>query len=134
MRNILLSFLFICLSHISFAQTPEYNESDFVRKPVWISMIKDTSVNFFEAEKAFNIYFQHHEKPGGEEDVIGDHAARTKNPSKKEQRKIQADNHMRMDIKRYERWHDKMLPFVQADGTILTPSQRLKIWADNKNK
>jgi len=134
MRSIYLSILCICFAHISLAQTTAYQESDYTRMTVWISMIKDTAINFFEVEKAFNTYFQHHEKPVGEEEEIGDHAAREKNPSKKQQRKMQADNHMRMDVKKYERWHDKMLPYVQSDGSILTPSQRLKIWADNKKK
>ena len=97
-------------------------------------MIKDTTVNFFEAEKAYKIYFQHHAKPAGEHDIIGERAKEEKNPSKKELRRLKADDRMRMEVKKYERWHQKMLPFVQADGSILTPSQRLKMWKDQKSK
>ena len=96
-------------------------------------MIKDTAVNYFAAEKAFKIYFEHHPKPGGENERIGEHAKSEKHLSQKERRRIQEDNHMRMEIKKYERWHDRVFPYVKADGTVLTPSQRVKIWKENKN-
>ncbi len=97
-------------------------------------MIKDTAVNFFEAEKAFKIYFKHHENPGGEHDVIGEHAKAEKHPGKRDLRRMQAEDRMRMEVKRYEHWRDKVRPYVQADGSILTPAQRLKIWRENKTK
>ena len=97
-------------------------------------MIKDTTVNFFDAEKAYKIYFQHHQKPGGEHDVIGEHAKEQKNPSKKARRELQEEDHMRMEVKKYEHWRQRVLPYVQSDGTILTSSQRLQIWKDHKNK
>ncbi len=135
MKKIPLLLLIIFIGHICSAQTENvYTEKDYARNPLWIKMIKDTAVNFFEAEKAYKIYFQHHELPGGEHDVIGEHEKETKAPSKATQRKMQANDHMRMEVKKYERWHDRMLPYVQSDGTILTPAQRLQIWKDNKNK
>jgi hypothetical protein len=133
MKKTYLLVLCTCLFYFARAQHTAYTEKDFARRPVWISMIKDTAVNYFEAEHAYKVYFQHHENPGGEDDEIGMHEAREKNPSKKEQRKMQADNHMRMAVKKYERWHDKMRPYVQADGSILSPSQRLQIWKANQS-
>ncbi len=112
---------------VVFAQTKVPTEKDYARSPYWIAMVNDTTTNYFEAEKAFKVYFQHHAKPQGENEDIGEHAKREKRPSKKERRKIEKDNRLRMDIKRYEHWHDMMLPYVQPDGSILTPSQRLQI-------
>lgn len=133
MKNLCLSCLFICFVQVAAAQqSTQYSERDYARNPVWIEMIKDTSANFFEVEKAFKIYFQHHEKPEGENDVIGEHEEREKHPSKKEQRKMQQENRMRMEVKKYERWHDRMLPYVQPDGRILTPSERLQIWREQQ--
>lgn len=130
----LLIFLFFSgyLSHAQ--QIKVYTEKDYARNPVWISMIKDTAVNFFEAEKAYKIYFQHHQKPGGEHDVIGEYAKEQKSPSKKVRRELQEEDHMRMEVKKYEHWRQRMLPYVQSDGTILTSSQRMQIWKDHKNK
>ena len=128
MKKIYLAVICICLCCPALAQQAANTEKDYAQKPLWINMIKDTSANYFEVEKAYKIYFQHHESPGGENDEIGMHEAREKHPSKKEQRKMQADDHMRMEVKKYERWHDKMRPYVQADGSIRSPAQRLQIW------
>ena len=128
-----LLFVILLAGYFSYGQQATgYTDKDYARNPVWIKMIKDTAANYFEAEKAFKIYFQHHENPGGEHDVIGEHAKQEKNISKREMRKMQAEDHMRMEVKRYKHWHDKMAPYVQADGSILTPSQRLKIWREAK--
>ncbi len=97
-------------------------------------MIKDTATNFLEAERAYKIYFQHHEKPAGENDVIGEHEKFEKQPSKRMQRKMQAENQMRIEVKKYEHWHLMMLPYVQPGGHILTPSERLGIYNSQKNK
>ena len=132
MKRIILVFACLCLVCPAGAQKVHYTVSDYAHKPVWIEMIKDTSVNFFEAQKAFDTYFQHHEKPEGEHDVIGERDAREKYPSKKKQRKVNADNAMRMEVKKYEHWHDRVLPYVQEDGHILSPAERLKIWSEQK--
>ena len=133
MKRFFLIATIICMAHFAGAQAVAYSQSDYARKPVWIEMIKDTSVNFFEAEKAFNTYFEHHEKMDGEEEVIGERSERQKYPSKRKQRKMQEENHMRIEVKKYNHWHDKMLPYVQSDGSILTPSQRLQIWKDQQS-
>ena len=123
--SLLFILLFTC--KFSLGQSNKYSEKDYTKTPVWINMIKDTSVNFFEAEKAFKVYFEHHVKPAGENEDIGEHARRAKEPTKKELKKIEKDNRMRMEIKKYEHWRDMMRTYVQPDGSILTPSQRLLI-------
>lgn len=133
MKNLCILCSFICLTQITIAQqSTQYSEKDYARNPVWIEMIKDTTANFFEVQKAFNIYFQHHEKPVGEDDMIGEYEKREKYPSKRAQRKQQQENKMKMEVKKYERWRDRMLPYVQRDGRILTPSERLQIWRDQQ--
>jgi len=94
-------------------------------------MIQDTSANFFEVEKAYRIYFQHHENPGGEHDVIGEFTP-SKKLSKRKRQKLAEENRMRMEIKKYDYWHRKMLPYVQTDGSMLTPAQRLQIWESQR--
>lgn len=134
MKHVYLTFFCLCLTQFGMAQQKQYSGKDYAREPVWITMIRDTSVNFFEAEKAFNTYFEKHELPGGENEVIGEQPKITKLPSKREQRKMQQENRMRMEVKKYKHWHDMMLPYVQPDGHILTPSERLKIYQSQKNK
>ena len=135
MKQISLLVLVCCWAFSSKAQQATvYTDKEYGRNPLWITMIKDTSVNFFEAEKAFKIYFQHHNKPEGENEDIGERKKREKYPSKREQREMQRENHMRMDVKRYEHWRDKVRPYVQPDGRILTPSERVKIWEQQKSR
>ena len=135
MKKITLLLAILLVGYAAIAQnTKAHTEKEYARDPLWISMIKDSTVNFFEAEKAYKIYFQHHALPGGEHDVIGEHSKAEKNPSKKELRKLKADDRMRMEVKKYDRWKQRMLPYVQADGSILTPSQRLQAWKDQNNK
>jgi hypothetical protein len=122
--------LLIILSFVSvqlFAQQ-KHTDKEYARKPLWIDMMDDTTANFFEVEKAYNIYWAHHEKPEGEHDIIGERKEREKIPSRRKQKKIQAENKLRMEVKKYERWHEQTLPWVQADGRVLTPSERLAIW------
>lgn len=133
MIKYLFAFLiFALIANNTIAQSKTYTDKEYANSPLWINMIKDTSVNYHEAEHAFKVYFQHHAKPAGEHEIIGEYAKNEKHPSLKEQRKMQYDDHLRMEIKKYERWHDRMLPYVKADGTILTPTQRLNIWSANK--
>ncbi|XZF16198.1 hypothetical protein ACTHGU_08675 [Chitinophagaceae bacterium MMS25-I14] len=104
------------------------NERMYARKPLWINMMEDTMANYFEVKKAFTIYFEHHEQPEGEEDEINEYRERQKIPSKRKQRKITAENILRMQVKHYYSWLNETLPYVQDDGRILTPSERLSIW------
>ena len=125
----------MCFSAFAKAQNVTYTEKDFAKKPLWIQMIKDTAANFFDVEKAYKIYFQHHEQPGGEHDIIGEHEEHPKKLTKKQLRKMQADDRMRMDVKRYEHWRMQVLPYVKEDGTITGPNQRIEQWkAERKNK
>jgi hypothetical protein len=124
----------VLLSIHANAQTRTYSEKEYAKEPLWIPMLDDTLANFFEVEKAFNVYFKHNDLPASEHDMIGEHAEREKNPSKRKQVKIEQDSYLRRQVKKYHRWHEKMLPFVQTDGRILTPTERLAIWQQIKDE
>jgi len=132
MKEQLLVLCLVCATVTGHAQQSVYTDKELARKPVWISMIKDSAVNFFAAEHAYTVYFAHHEKPEGEEEVIGDHRQKEKHPGKKERMRLQQADAMRLEIKKYERWHDRMLPYVQADGTIMPPAKRLEVWRSQR--
>lgn len=109
-------------------------EKQYAREPIWISMIEDTLTNYFEAEKAYSIYWQHHEKPETEHDIIGERVEREKIPSRRKQRKLEAEDNMRMEIRKYEKWHELILPYVKQDGRIMYPSERLQLWESLNSK
>ena len=116
------------------AQPKVFSDKDYTKNPLWIEMIKDTTTNFFEVEKAYKLYFSVHKKHAGEHEIIGEKDKNDKFPTKKERKKLEQENKMRIEVKKYEHWHDMMLPYVQQNGHILTPSERLKIWAQQKSK
>lgn len=129
--------LLVCFGAISIAataQTDVNKEKLYAKQPLWIDMMEDEKSNFFEIEKAYKIYWEHHEEPEGEHDVIGEYQEREKIPSRRKQRKIEAESKMRMAIKKYNWWHEQTLPYVQGDGRILTTEERLKIWEANKKQ
>lgn len=129
--------LLVCFSAISIAataQTDVNKEKLYAKQPLWIDMMEDEKSNFFEVEKAYKIYWEHHEEPEGEHDVIGEYQEREKIPSRRKQRKIEAESKMRMAIKKYNWWHEQTLPYVQGNGRILTTEERLKIWEANKKQ
>ena len=110
-------------------------EAEFARQPLWIAMMDDTLANFFVVETAFKTYFKHHELPEGEHEVIGERRERLKRASKRKQKRILDENNMRFYVKRYFFWHTQTLPYVQGDGRILTPTERLAVWqAQQKNR
>ena len=129
--------LLVCFGAISIAataQTDVNKEKLYAKQPLWIDMMEDEKSNFFEVEKAYKIYWEHHEEPEGEHDVIGEYQEREKIPSRRKQRKIEAESKMRMAIRKYNWWHEQTLPYVQGDGRILTAEERLKIWEANKKQ
>jgi dTDP-4-dehydrorhamnose reductase len=116
------------------AQSAKYTEKDYTHNPVWVEMLDDTLANYFEVEKAFNIYFKHNDLPASEHDMIGEYKERRKTPSKRQQIKVEQESYLRRQVKKYHRWREKMLPYVQEDGRILTPTERLAIWKQIKDQ
>ena len=106
---------------------------EYSRNPLWIEMIKDTAVNYFEAEKAFTAYFSKHELPGDEHEIIGEYRHRSQYTNR-QRRKMQEENQMRIEVKKYKHWKMTMLPYVQPDGHILTPSERINIHSQLKSQ
>ncbi|MBL7771577.1 MAG: hypothetical protein JNM95_01800 [Chitinophagaceae bacterium] len=100
------------------AQT-NYSLEDYKKKPYWISMMDEANPNYFEVQKAFTAYWEHHTMPEGEGDMnIKEKEKNKRRFSKKEIRIAREEAAMRMAIKKYRWWIMKMEPFVQDDGSI----------------
>lgn len=131
-KTIFLLLLLVC-GTASMAQTKaRYTDRDYQKKPLWIAMMDDPNANFFEVERAYELYWTRHEKPEGEHEDIGERAEREKTPGKRKQRKISAENDMRLAVKKYEVWNDQTRPYVQPDGRILSVEERLRIWKEQQ--
>src|SRR4051812_10691941 len=70
-RKTFFSALLTLLAFYSFAQTKtHYTKTEMKKNPVWIAMISDDHVNYFEALKAFELYFTTHPFPVMEEEEM----------------------------------------------------------------
>jgi hypothetical protein len=119
-------FIMACIFSLSICHAQsKYNEQDFALKPVWITMMDDEHVNYFDALKAFEVYWQNHKMPEGESDMDVKKVEKNKKRfSKKEIKTNYASAAMRMKIKKFGVWKEKMEPYVQDDGTILLPARQ----------
>jgi hypothetical protein len=134
MKKILLVCVCLYFSPSLIAQTSQYTDKDYAKKPLWINMMDDPKVNFFDIEKAYKIYWEHHVMPETESDNVVQNKENNHHLSKRERRRIDADNDMRLAVKKYEWWHLQTLPYVQPDGRILTADERLQIWKQQQNE
>ena len=134
MKKILLVCVCLYFSPSLIAQTNQHTDKDYAKKPLWINMMDDPNVNYLEIEKAYTVYWQHHVMPETENDVMGEKTAEDNHPSKRARRRIEADNDMRLAVKKYEWWRAHVLPYVQSDGRILSTDERLQIWKQQQNE
>jgi hypothetical protein len=120
------------------AQTP--SKSYYKKNPVWIEMIQSPTVNYFEAIKAYDLFWEGKEKPLEENDILGESKGaenNTKGKSEKERlRELQKEKDLfqkyGLEVKKFEHWKRMVLPYVQADGSILSMEARLKLWEESK--
>ena len=116
--------------------------SDYKNAPSWVQMMSNPDVNYFEAVKAYEQYWKHHEKPKEEEELLGEgnsdkkgNHEREKERShgkttltQKEIKKLEWKQEMTYQCKRFEDWMRSVKPYIQNDGRILSPEERMKIY------
>jgi hypothetical protein len=137
-RNQLLAFIFIlfCFTSIKKAGAQTATK-DYTKYPYWKDMINDPATNFFEAKKAFDLFWKGKEMPIEEEDVMGEKEEKLKNnlanrlfraKELKEQQAQQALEALAFDVKRYRHWLIETEPYIHDDGSIMSTEERLEIW------
>lgn len=136
--KLLISWLAIVNFHIAVAQNVNMDKKDYSDFPYWIKMTDDPKVNYLEAVNAYNEYWKDKEKPLMEQELLDkkedDAKGLRKKLSRKEKKKQIEAAQMAYDCKRFERWKAKVFPYVQEDGRILTPEERLEIWRKQNEK
>ena len=115
------------------AQT-KYNEAEFKTKPVWITMMDDSAVNYYQAVKAFDMYWAGRIKP--EEDAEkGEENRREEKERRRYEKKLakmtpaerNEFDRVNYQYKRFVNWMHEVKPYVQVSGRILTRQQRVDI-------
>jgi hypothetical protein len=117
-------------------QSSSKKELNYAKHPYWVAMIDDTTANYFETIKAYDTFWKNRDKPKEEAETLGMKGATEKEKKEKSnwiKRLFESDVEKNETMytyqcKRYEHWKMMMQPYVQADGSILYPYQRLQLW------
>lgn len=139
-----LVFLMILFwSPLANAQTTgkQYDPALYKEKPVWIDMMQDPGVNFFETVKAFREYWTGYELPEEPEEMelngrfkrdIGlksDKAiARDTAPERPLPKRTDTNgNDLGYEVKQFKGWFRDSQPWVRKDGHIMTLEERQQL-------
>lgn len=95
-------------------------------------MIDNPSVNYYEALQSFDQFWKDRVKPV-EEMEEGDEAEQEKEELESYLKSLSVSernywDQLQYHYKRFQRWKQDVLPFVQPGGTILTDEQKAAIW------
>ena len=113
--------------------------------PAWVKMMDDSATNYYEAIRVYNEYWKNHVKPAGEEEEMKEGNKDSNEREREVKREIRHDRKrvvteedlkkqnenvfIKYQVKRFEQWTREVKPYVQEDGRILTPSERMEIWS-----
>ena len=114
---------------------------NYSKHPYWIEMMNDPQANYFETIKAYDAFWENRKQPKEEDEIIG----QSKTPEarknflqrwfkSKEEREEEEIKKYALDVKKFRHWKIKTEPFVQEDGRILSPEERLKLWQEQQSK
>jgi len=111
-------------------------QKSYAKFPYWIQMMDDENTNYFEAQKAFEAFWEHREKPVEENEILGEGNEKYINDEKalaKRMKKLPAESrNLSFQYKKFLHWTREVKPYVQEDGHILTKAERLKIFNEGK--
>lgn len=101
----------------------------------WIQMMDDPNVNYFEAVKVFEAYWQGKPKPTSEHELFSaedkDHALNNSSYSNARDAEDPSVKY-RFEYKKFLHWKEDVAPYVQPNGRILTAEERIDIWKQQK--
>ncbi|MBK7966453.1 MAG: hypothetical protein IPK10_15025 [Bacteroidetes bacterium] len=136
LRTILYPLLLLCFFNSANAQEKKTaSRSDDKTNPNWITLMQDPQVNYYEAVKAFEVYWEGKIEPEEEEELISEgkittaeaDSFRTVRASWTQVQRNEYEN-IKYQFKRFKDWKRTVFPFVQSDGRILSEQERLEIF------
>ena len=142
-RKLIISFLgFLvliifnqCSSQHSFVST----KKSYWKYPHWVKAIDDPSANYYKTVKQYDRYWSRHFAPNcseeeneldrGRKDLDEDARPFYVKIFQSEERAKEKSNNLNIERKRFEKWKLEMMPYIKADGHIMTPEERIKAWS-----
>jgi hypothetical protein len=105
-------------------------------KPKWLRLLESKDPNYFEAVKNFDKYWSKHFPPDEEEREMKHTDKENENDPRpflikifqSEERAKEKSNQLSVSFKKFMKWRMEMLPYVKADGKIMSMEERLEAW------
>ena len=117
-----VSGIFISCKNLQIHQHNRKSVNDTADFPYWISMIDSPNVNYYQAVRAFELYWKNREIPvendGEGKDIFN------KDAKEKDQKSVQ----YAYEYKRFLNWQQRNKNLVTPDGTILSPEKIIEQW------
>jgi hypothetical protein len=124
------------LSSVILISSGHINAQNYREEPVWINMMNDTSMNYFETVKAFREYFKDRVLPKEPYEVIGEDnfeievglEEKDLEEKRKEDKKIRlGDPDYSAEVRSFKGWFYRTKLWVREDGSIIGPKEQQAI-------
>jgi hypothetical protein len=120
--SVMLAGIFFSCKNVKLSGSKSTAINDTANYPYWIGMIDSPNVNYYQAVRAFELFWQNRERPveeDGEGKDIFNKDAKEKNQN--------AVNYA-YEYKRFLNWQQRNKNLVMPDGKILSPDQIIEQW------
>ena len=112
-----LSLIVVAMLATLFLSAQKQDDKYLKSNPVWIQMMSDTVVNYFDAKHAFEVY----------ELMVASDKDNGSSISGKKRKSTEAKLYA-FEYKKFKHWLIRNEPFVKDDGYLMTPDERIKQW------
>jgi hypothetical protein len=136
MKTIVIAMCLVssCLA-LKAQQKTNMQKLNYHKHPYWIQMVADSSVNYFEAVKAFGEFWKKRKVPVENDAIIDGKSPQEEKWTTlrkllhhKEYKDEKTAEQYSFEYKRFKHWQIMVEPFVQPDGRILSADEQLEIW------
>jgi hypothetical protein len=115
----------------SYAQHDQ-RKMNYRKEPHWIYMMNNPSVNYFEAVRAFELFWKDKPVPLEEEEWeiagIEKQKAFSLLRFRSKERKEEEGNQYLVEYRQFKMWQRSVQAYLKPDGTLLSMEERLSLW------
>ena len=130
-KMLVLVFL-VCYSEPMWAQSEKLADKNYKKEPHWIKMMNDNQVNYFEATKAFEEFWEKRHTPTEEEEWerfgIKKRKSWIEGIFRSEERNEKESQAYQVEYRQFKMWQQSVQAYIKPDGTLLSVDERLQLW------
>ncbi len=98
-------------------------------------MMEDEQVNYYEAVKAFELFWEGKETPTEENELFEasiEEKAQSNFIANKKLKQDEVARRYSFEYKKFKHWQQRVLPFVKEDGSIMSKQEQLELWKQQR--